>query len=100
MVYTIRYSTARGFKKEVQAVKNAGYDKQFKEKIEKIIKIRPLSGKPLSLELAGLFRVKLLKDWRIIYSVIPETKHVLIIAVRPRSIAYDDPDELNKRREN
>jgi mRNA-degrading endonuclease RelE of RelBE toxin-antitoxin system len=97
MSYTIHYSNKTSFKKELLAFKKSGLWSEFEKKRDTILKVRPLSGKPLQYELNGFFRVKLLKDWRIIYKVFAETKSVLIVSVSARSESYDDVQELLKR---
>ena len=45
-------------------------------------------GKPLGAELAGIFSARLGRDWRVLYEI-DEAKHVVIVLdIRPRSVAY------------
>jgi addiction module RelE/StbE family toxin len=99
-MYTILLDdTSNSLKKELQTIKKAGLLPTFKKVVETKIASRPLSGKPLVGNLAGLYRYKLLGDWRIIYKVFATDKQVLILAVRPRGDAYDNPHLLAKRAE-
>jgi addiction module RelE/StbE family toxin len=99
-MYTILLDDAsNSLKKELQTIKKAGLLPTFKKVVETKIASRPLSGKPLTGQLVGLYRYKLLGDWRIIYSVFTAEKQVLILAVRPRGNAYDNQSLLAKRAE-
>lgn len=96
-MYEIRYSQSTRLKKELKQLQRSGNLDAFQKKVSTFLKNRPLAGKPLSHELSGLYRIRFLDNWRIIYKV--DTVHhiVLILAVALRSDVYDDPDELTKR---
>ena len=48
----------------------------------------PRVGKSLGEELAGIYSARLGRNWRVLYEI-DDTKHVVIVLdIRPRSVAY------------
>jgi mRNA interferase RelE/StbE len=45
-------------------------------------------GKPLGAELAGVYSVRLARDWRILYEIDAEKYAVIVLDIRHRSTAY------------
>jgi len=84
-------------KKELKKLKASGLFNDFEKVKDNKLKKRPLDGKPLGGKLEGLLRIKLLKDWRIIYQVESLEQVVWIVSVIPRKDAYIDEDELLSR---
>ena len=45
-------------------------------------------GKPLGDELAGIYSARLARDWRVLYEIDENTRVVIILDIRHRSVAY------------
>lgn len=62
----------------------------IKKAIEERLTINPVGfGKPLRYSLKGHRRLRI-SDYRIVYRIEPETKTVLIIAIKHRKDVYDE----------
>ena len=45
-------------------------------------------GKPLGDELTGIYSARLARDWRVLYEIDENTRVVIILDIRHRSVAY------------
>jgi mRNA-degrading endonuclease RelE of RelBE toxin-antitoxin system len=84
-------------KKELNTLKKSGLYPDFQKKVQEVLTQNPLCGVALKEELQGLYRIKLRKDWRIVYAIDTYQKIVIIKSVAPRSDIYSSPSELSKR---
>jgi mRNA-degrading endonuclease RelE of RelBE toxin-antitoxin system len=102
MMYRVSLVKDDNLKQELKALKKAGVFNEFEKKTQGILKSNPLGGKPLTKDLKGkgLYRYKLLKDWRIIYYIDTREKEVKILSVDNRKRVYDDPSDILKRLDN
>ncbi len=66
----------------------AQYKETIKHAIEKRLMVDPIQfGKPLRYSLKGHRRLRV-SDYRIVYRIEPETKTVVIVAIKHRKDAY------------
>jgi len=100
MIYTVSLVNDENLKQELKVLKKAGIFSSFEKKTTGILRLNPLGGKPLSGDLQGLYRYRLLKDWRIIYYVDTTHKEVKILSVDNRKRIYNDPSDILKRLDN
>jgi len=62
----------------------------IKSAIEERLMVDPLGfGKPLRYSLRGHRRLRV-SDYRVVYRIIPETKTVLIVAIKHRKEVYEE----------
>jgi mRNA-degrading endonuclease RelE of RelBE toxin-antitoxin system len=96
-MYTVSLVNDENLKQELKALKKAGIFSDFEKKMKGTLCRNPLGGKRLSNDLKGLYRCKLLKDWRIIYYVDTTQKNVKILSVDNRKSIYNDSSGIKKR---